>query len=105
MQVGVTFRHVGPSDALREQAQRKVSRLARVAGEAAIARVVLAAERGRHRAEVSLAAPGLAVMAAQETDDVHGALDRVVDALERQVRDARERRREPRRQPPADAGA
>jgi putative sigma-54 modulation protein len=97
MQVGVVFRHVTPSDALREHAERKVARLGRIAGDAAEARIVLTVEKARHRAEVSLSARDLAVVAAEETDDMYAAIDLVVDKLERQVREARERRREPRR--------
>ena len=97
MDVSVVFRHCEPSDALRDYAHRKLGRLARVLGGEAEARVVLSVDRASHRAEVTLASRGVAVAAAEETDDMYAALDLVADKLERRFKDARGRRRRARR--------
>jgi putative sigma-54 modulation protein len=93
VELSVVFRHCDPSDAVRRYAERKLARLSRLLAEGAAARVVLSADRAARRAEVSLASRGVAVAAAEETDDFYAALDLVVDKLERRFRDARERRR------------
>ncbi len=97
MQVSVVFRHIDPSDGLRQYAEKRLGRLARVLGDGAEARVIMTVEKFRHRAEVTVSARHLAVTGTEETEDMYAAIDLVVDKLERQVRETRERRREPRR--------
>ena len=97
MHVTVVFRPLAPSDGLRAYAERKLVRLGRVVGEGAEARVVLTVDKFRHRAEVTLSARRLAAAGAEETDDMYAAIDLVVDKLERQAAEARDRQRAQRR--------
>lgn len=97
MQITVTFRHIEPSDGLRQYAEKRLRRLSRVVGDRAEARVIMTVEKSRHRAEVSLSAGNIAVVGAEETEDMYAAIDLVVDKLGRKIREMRERRREPRR--------
>lgn len=93
MHITVTFRHIEPSDGLRQYAEKRLSRLSRVLGDGAEARVVMTVEKFRHRAEVSLTARRVAVAGAEETGDMYAAIDLVVDKLDRQIRESLERRR------------
>lgn len=97
MQINVVFRHIEPSEGLRQYAEKRLRRLSRVLGDGAEARVVMTVEKFRHRAEVAVSARRLAVAGVEETEDMYVAIDLVVDKLDRQIRETRERRREPRR--------
>lgn len=97
MHVTVVFRHLAPSEGLREYAERKLARLGRLVGDGAEARVVLTADKFRRRAEVALSARHLAAAGVEETDDMYAAIDLVVDKLERQAAETRGRQRTQRR--------
>jgi ribosomal subunit interface protein len=70
MQITVTFRHIEPSEGLRQYAEKRLRRLARVLGDGAEVRVVMSVEKFRHRAEVSVSARRVAVASAEETEDM-----------------------------------
>ena len=91
--VTVTFRHVPSSDALREYATAKVSKLARFLHNPLEAQVVLNAEKNRQLAEISLLADGLTVIGRFETADMQAAIDGALDKIDVQLRRSRERRR------------
>jgi putative sigma-54 modulation protein len=85
MQINITFRHVEPSDALKNYAIEKVDRLKKYFDGLVEGHVVLGLEKIRHIAEVTLQANGTRVTGREETADFHSAIDNVVDKLERQL--------------------
>jgi putative sigma-54 modulation protein len=91
MQFTVTFRHMEPSEKLKEYSHDKLARLEKYLDAVIDAEVVLTVEKFRHRAEVLIVSDGLKIKAEEETEDMYAALDMVVDKLEKQVKRHREK--------------
>ena len=86
MQVMVTFRHVEPTEGLRQHAEEKVQRVHKYLRRPIEAHVTLSVEKQRHIAEVQLTANHLNVTATEETDDLYSAIDLAMTKIERQVK-------------------
>jgi len=91
MQLTVTFRHMEPSEKLKEYSHDKLARLEKYLDAVIDAEVVLTVEKFRHRAEVLIVSDGLKIKAEEETEDMYAALDMVVDKLEKQIKRHREK--------------
>ncbi|MGD8396350.1 MAG: ribosome-associated translation inhibitor RaiA [Candidatus Eiseniibacteriota bacterium] len=104
MDVVFTARHFELAPHLKEQIERKLSKLDGIIGQATEARVILTVENYRHQAEVQITARGQDFIAASEAGDMLSATDQVLDRLERQLRrfkDRRVRRRRDGRRAPS----
>jgi len=86
MQVLVTFRNIEASDAVREHAEAKLERVAKFMRRPIEAHVVLAIEKHRHVADITLIANRMKFNAAEETDDLYSAIDLAISKLERQIK-------------------
>ena len=91
MQLSVTFRHMEPSDALKDYALDKLSRLEKYLDSVIEANVVLSVEKFRHIADVTILSDGLKINGQEQTEDMYSALDMVADKLERQVKRYRQK--------------
>ncbi len=91
MDITVTFRHLEPTDALRDYAQEKISRIKKYVGSPADVAVILSLEKHRHQAEITLSTNGFTVNAKEVTEDMYAAIDLAVDKLERQVKKHKEK--------------
>ena len=91
MQLSVTFRHMEPSDALKEYAYDKISRIEKYFDSAMEAQVVLSVEKFRHTADVTIFSDGLKIKGQGQTEDMYSAIDTVIDKMERQARRYREK--------------
>ncbi len=104
MDVVVTGRGTRVTDRIRGSAEHKLAHLQRIEPRAVRIDVQVIAEPNAHRTlarriEASLATPRKVFRAHASADDVESALDRLVDKLERQLRDHHDRRR-PRKSAP-----
>ena len=86
MQVMVTFRHVEPTDGLRQHAEEKVQRVRKYLRRPIEAHIILSVEKQRHIAEVQLSANHLNITATEETDDLYSAIDLAMSKIERQIK-------------------
>ncbi len=86
MQVMVTFRHVNPTDGLRQYAEEKIQRVRKFLRRPIEAHVILSVVKHRHVAEVQVTANRLNVTATEETDDLYSAIDLAMSKLERQIK-------------------
>ncbi len=86
MQVMVTFRHVEPSEGLRQYAEEKVQRVNKFVRRPIDAHVTLSVLKHRHIAEVQLSGNHLSVAATEETGDLYSAIDLAMTKIERQVK-------------------
>ncbi len=86
MRVGVTFRHMEATDALRQYAEDKVRHAERLVRNAIDAHVVLSVTKRRHFAEITLLADHDTFNATEETTDLYSAIDQAVAKLESQLR-------------------
>ncbi|MCL2029411.1 MAG: ribosome-associated translation inhibitor RaiA [Deltaproteobacteria bacterium] len=87
----MTFRHMEPSERLKDYSHDKLTRLEKYLDAVIDAEVVLTVEKFRHRAEVLIVSDGLKIKAEEETEDMYAALDMVVDKLEKQIKRHREK--------------
>jgi putative sigma-54 modulation protein len=91
MEITVTFRHLESTDALRDYAREKVSRIKKYVGTPAEAAVILSLEKRRHQAEITLNTEGITINAKEVTEDMYSSIDLAVDKLERQVKKHKEK--------------
>ncbi len=87
MKLSVTFRHMEPSEALKQHVEDKLTRIEKYFHEPARAEAVLSLDRYRHGIDISLKlANGTSIQASDVADDMYTAVDQVMDKLDRQVR-------------------
>jgi putative sigma-54 modulation protein len=75
-----------PTDALRNYAIDKLTKFTRYIDKMTEANVVLSLEKHRHIAEVTISANRITINGREETNDMHSAIDLVMDKIERQVK-------------------
>ena len=83
--VAITFRHVEPTAAIREYAERKFGRLARHFKRDCTAHLILAVDKYRQYGEVTLKAGRVEVAAREETNDLYSVIDRLAEKSGRQL--------------------
>ncbi|MCB1155141.1 MAG: ribosome-associated translation inhibitor RaiA [Deltaproteobacteria bacterium] len=91
MNISVTFRNSEPSDALRTYAEEKLAKVKKYLHEPIDMHVVLAVEKFRHHAEVTLTADQHVINCKEQTEDMYSAVDKLVGTLERQIKKAKGR--------------
>jgi len=91
MQVNVTFRHMDPTDALKEYAQDKLERLEKYIEGPLEVHVVLSTEKFVHVAEVTAQTRGASFAGTDRSEDMYASIDGAVDKIERQVVKYKER--------------
>jgi putative sigma-54 modulation protein len=74
------------TDALRDYAIEKLTKLTRYIDKMTEANIVLSLEKHRHIAEVTINANRITINGREETNDMHSAIDLVMDKIERQVK-------------------
>lgn len=89
MDLSTTFRHIEPTEALREYAHQKVSRLQKFLRQPMTARITLSAEKHEHIVEVQVNSGGQHVEAREASGDMYGSIDSAAHKLERQIHDAK----------------
>jgi len=92
--ISVTFRHVDPSQPLKDYVTEKLGKLQKIFDKPFEANVTLSVEKYRHIAEVYLAGRGITIKAFESTDDLYSAIDLVCDKVERQMKKYREKRKD-----------
>jgi len=91
MRLSVKGRNLDVTEPLRLYAEEKVQRLTKYLDQIVTAHVVLAVEKHRHIAEVTLRVRDLTIRAEESTEDLYSSIDLVTDKLERQVLRYKER--------------
>lgn len=105
MQVTVTGRHMGVSDALRAYCQEKAERLPRFLDRILSIAIVVEGKEGVHNVEMIVHSAGAQPFVAHEQHtDAYAAVDLLLDKMEEQLRRYKERHRN-RKHPPHGAGA
>lgn len=104
MRVTVSGRHMGVSETLKAYCEEKAGRLARFFDRIQAIDVVLDGHEGRHTAEIIVHVDGTPpFVASEEREDVHAAIDVLLDKIESQLRRHKERLRN-RKHPPRASG-
>jgi putative sigma-54 modulation protein len=92
MQTSVTFRHMDPSEPLKQHVLSKLERIRKFFPDPIRAQIVLSLERYRHKADIIITLHnGLAIKGKELTEDMYSAIDMVMEKIERQVRRYKDR--------------
>lgn len=87
MEMTVTFRHLEPSDALKNYAMEKVSRIEKYLSNITEVHIILTHEKLSNTAEVIVHANRSKITAREkDKDNMYASIDLMVDKLERQVK-------------------
>lgn len=86
MQVSVTFRHMEPTEALKEYAEEKIEKaLKKFLKTPFEAHVVLSTERYHHLCDVTVLVSGHTIKGSEKSDDMYTSIDKTGDKIVRQV--------------------
>ena len=86
MQMQVTFRNMEATEALKDYATSKMSKIKRYVDEPIKVEVVLKVEKFRHIAEATLNINRSIIKSTAETADMYSAIDQLADKVMRQLR-------------------
>jgi putative sigma-54 modulation protein len=86
MNINITFRHMETSEAIKNYARGKLSKLQKFLRQPMAAKVTLSLDKLRHVAETQISSGGAHLEAKEVGDDMYASIDRVIDKLERQIR-------------------
>jgi ribosomal subunit interface protein len=85
--VTVTFRHVEPTEAIRQYGERKLGHVAKALMRPCTVHLILSVDKYRQCGEVTVKSGRLAVVAAQqETKDLYSVIDLLADKVQRQLK-------------------
>ena len=99
MQVAVTFRHMETDEGIKAYVKEKVQKLQKYIENPREVHVVLAVEKFRHIAEVTIVGNGGAFNSQGRDSDLYAAIDQMVEKMERQIRERRDKVRRKRSNP------
>lgn len=88
MNYNIRGQRVQVTDALRDYAEKKLSRLEKYFDPSITSEVnvTLSVTKGQHAVEVTIPLSGIFLRAEEKSDDMYASIDLVVDKLERQIR-------------------
>ena len=89
MNIAITFRHLDPSEAIKDYATEKVGRIQKFLRRPMKAAVTLSIVKGEHLAEVNITAGSERYSAKESGENMYASLDKVCDKLEHQVQNAK----------------
>ena len=84
--VNVTFRHMEPTDALRQYAEKKFAHLGRILKRPAEAHLILQIDKYRQCGEVTFKTGRIAATAAEENTDLYAVIDLLTDKVGHQLK-------------------
>ncbi len=84
--VNVTFRHMEPTDALRQYAEKKFAHLGRVLKRPAEAHLILEVDKYRQCGEVTFKSGRIFATAAEENTDLYAVIDLLTDKVGHQLK-------------------
>jgi len=91
MNINVRGKQIKVTDALKDYAEKRVSKLEKYSDDFMDVQITLSVEKERQRVEVTAPLNGFLLRGEEETDDMYSSIDLVVDKLERQMEKYRKR--------------
>lgn len=91
MNIIVTGRNLEITPALREYAEKKISKFDRYLSNITEAVVTLSIQKYQHKAEVLLKVDGYLIQAEGVTGEIYSSIDEVVEKLEKQIKKYKEK--------------
>ena len=96
MQIAVTFRHMEANEGIKEYVKEKVEKLQKYIENPQEVHVVLSVEKFRQIAEITIVSDGMTLNSQARDSDLYAAIDQMVDRMERQIRERRDKGRRKR---------
>ncbi|MBW1759345.1 MAG: ribosome-associated translation inhibitor RaiA [Deltaproteobacteria bacterium] len=96
MQSSITFKNIDPSKHFKSYVQNKLDRFDKLLDNPAETKVVLSVEKLRHIAEINLTGDKLNINAKEANNDMHAAIDLVLDKIEKQIKKSKEKTKQRR---------
>jgi putative sigma-54 modulation protein len=98
MQINITFRHMEPIPSLKAYIGEKLQKVKKYLQEPVEAHVVFSTEKFRHTIEVNITGGnGTAIHGMERMEDIHAAIDMVMDNIERQIKKQMDKTKRPKR--------
>jgi putative sigma-54 modulation protein len=94
MKISVTFRNGEGENWQKQYAEEKIQKLKKYLDATAEAHIIISIEKFRNVTEINLSSNGSNINAKEEAKDMHLALDRCVEKIEKQLKKQREKIRE-----------
>jgi len=91
MQINLTGNHIELTDSMKAYVNEKFQKLERHFDKVTDTHVILAVEKGNHKAEATVNMSGNTVFADNTENDMYAAIDGLVDKLDRQVKKHKEK--------------
>jgi putative sigma-54 modulation protein len=91
MQLAVTFRHMEPSEALKNYVQDRTAKLSKYIDKPVESQVTLSVHKFRQIVDVVISVDGLRIAGQEAHEDMYAAIDLVMEKIERQVKKYREK--------------
>jgi len=85
MQVSVTGHHVEVTEAMKQHVEEKINKLKRHFDNVTDVHVILTVEKLEQKAEATVQISGAKLFAEDTQEDMYGAIDNMVDKLDRQI--------------------
>jgi putative sigma-54 modulation protein len=96
MQMAVTFRHLEADEGIKAYVKDKVGKLEKYIENPREIHVVLSTEKFRQMAEITIVADGMTLNSQAKEGDLYTAIDQMVEKMERQIRERRDKSRRKR---------
>ena len=90
MNIAITFRQMDATDAVKGYAADKVGKLQKFLRQPMKGQVTLSTQHHKHSAEVDIHSGGAHFHAHETTEDMYATIDKVIDKLERQIRESKQ---------------
>ncbi len=89
MNIAITFRQMDATEAVKGYAADKVGKLQKFLRQPMKGQVTLSTQHRKHSAEVDIHSGGAHYHAHETSEDMYATIDKVIDKLERQIRESK----------------
>lgn len=86
MNISITFRHMAPSEAIKNYASDKLGKLQKFLRHPMTAKVTLSIDQLKQIAEARISSGGEHLEAKDSGEDIYASIDKIMGKLERQIR-------------------
>ncbi len=90
MQIHVTFRHLEPSQAVKDYVQSKTEKFYKFLHEPIEVHVILEVQKLTHKAEVNVRAKNVKYHGVEESPNLYASIDLVTEKIARQIKKHKE---------------
>ena len=97
MKTIITFRHLEPTEALKDHVEEKMEKISKYVKSSIEAHVVLSTERYLHIAEIKLPLKGSMVHVTEKSEDMYQSIEGAIDKIQKNLKKIKEKRRTKKR--------